>query len=129
MMSAQTNATMTQEERIAKLEQWIRDLQDNTVVTCVYCGHKYDSGTPTAKADVLTAHIAKCPKHPMSKLHRALRAVRALVYDAPNKPVTFTLTKISQWVDSVLEPDMKPGSASPGSRSPYLIDSDEFWGH
>lgn len=37
----------------------------DTVVTCVYCGHEYPDGTPTAKAELLTAHIKTCHKHPM----------------------------------------------------------------
>jgi hypothetical protein len=35
------------------------------VVTCVYCGHKYEDGTPESQDKRLTDHIKVCPKHPM----------------------------------------------------------------
>lgn len=35
------------------------------IVTCVYCGHAYPPGTPTANHPLLTRHIAQCEKHPM----------------------------------------------------------------
>lgn len=37
----------------------------NTIVTCVYCGHEYPEGTPTAKQGLLTEHIQTCHAHPM----------------------------------------------------------------
>lgn len=40
------------------------------VVTCVYCGHKYEKGTPQSQDDRLTAHIKECPKHPMRKVEK-----------------------------------------------------------
>lgn len=46
-----------------------------TVVTCVYCGHEYPDGTPTAKAEALTAHVKACEKHPMKRLINALAAL------------------------------------------------------
>lgn len=45
-------------------------IPDSTIITCVYCGHEYPIGTPTAKAKLLTEHIAQCSKHPMSALIR-----------------------------------------------------------
>lgn len=52
---------------IARLQQWVNDLQSRMCVNCAYCGHRYgpDPGTPVAMADV--AHIEKCPEHPLSK--------------------------------------------------------------
>lgn len=38
------------------------------VLTCIYCGHQYEQGTPPASAQALTDHIAQCPEHPMTKL-------------------------------------------------------------
>lgn len=49
---------------------------ERTVVTCVYCGHEYPDGTPTAKAESLAAHVKVCDKHPMK---RAIDALAALV--------------------------------------------------
>ena len=42
------------------------------ILTCVYCGHQYEQGTPPDSAQVLTEHIAKCPEHPMAKLRAEL---------------------------------------------------------
>lgn len=38
---------------------------DQTIVTCVYCGHEYPEGTPTSQHELLTEHIKVCKKHPM----------------------------------------------------------------
>lgn len=53
-----------------RLQQWVKDLQSGMYINCVYCGHRYgpESEVPASMADVLKEHIAKCPKHPMSKL-------------------------------------------------------------
>ena len=57
--------------------------KDETVVTCVYCGHEYPEGTPTAKADLLTAHIKVCEKHPMreaeARIERLRKALAGLI--------------------------------------------------
>jgi len=37
------------------------------VVTCVYCGHQYENGTPESQDERLTTHISACEKHPMRK--------------------------------------------------------------
>lgn len=47
-----------------------------TVVTCVYCGHEYPNGTPTAKHDLLTAHIKVCEKHPMREAEAKIEQLR-----------------------------------------------------
>lgn len=48
----------------------------NTVVTCVYCGHEYPEGTPTAKAELLTKHIAQCEKHPLRESEAKIKLLR-----------------------------------------------------
>jgi len=54
-----------------------------SVVTCVYCGHEYPDGTPTAKHDLLTSHIKVCEKHPMreaeSRIERLRKALSELI--------------------------------------------------
>lgn len=54
-----------------------------SVVTCVYCGHEYPDGTPTAKHDLLTAHIKVCEKHPMreaeARIERLRKALAGLI--------------------------------------------------
>ncbi len=50
------------------------------VVTCVFCGMAYPTNTPTHGAEILTAHVAVCEKHPMKKvLHEKNRLRSALV--------------------------------------------------
>jgi hypothetical protein len=49
---------------------------ENRVVTCVYCGHEYPDQTPTSGAEVLTAHIKVCPKHPMRKAEADIALLR-----------------------------------------------------
>ena len=55
---------------VERLTKWVNDLQSGMFINCVYCGHRYGpkEDTPVAMADVLKAHIEKCPKHPMSAL-------------------------------------------------------------
>ncbi len=45
---------------------WVKKLTaTERTLTCVYCGHAYPPGSPTHGADVLTAHVKVCEKHPM----------------------------------------------------------------
>lgn len=62
----------TAEERARVAELWVADLQSGMYVNCVYCGYRYGrrEEVPESMADVLKAHIEKCPKHPMSLLSR-----------------------------------------------------------
>jgi len=50
---------------LIELCDWRERSEVKGVVTCVYCGHEYPDGTPTAKHKLLTDRIAKCEKHPM----------------------------------------------------------------
>lgn len=56
--------------------QWVRDLHSGMWINCVYCGHRYGPAETTPQtvgqagpsmAEILTSHIASCPKHPLSK--------------------------------------------------------------
>jgi hypothetical protein len=69
---------------VARLRQWIADLQSGMYVNCVYCGHRYgpDPGTPVAMADVLKAHIEVCPEHPASQLKAQVAELRAALLSA-----------------------------------------------
>jgi hypothetical protein len=49
---------------------------ENRVVTCVYCGHQYPSGTPTSQNDQLTAHIKVCEKHPMREAEKKIAVLK-----------------------------------------------------
>ena len=54
-------------ERSERLQDWVNDLQSGMYINCVYCGHRYGprEDTPESMADVLKAHIEKCPEHPL----------------------------------------------------------------
>jgi hypothetical protein len=54
---------------IEELEQWVNDLQSGMHINCVYCGHRYGPGdNPDLNMrQTLEAHIAKCPRHPLSE--------------------------------------------------------------
>lgn len=66
-------------EEIARLRQWIDELQSGMFVNCVYCGHCYgpDSEAPRSMAEVLKQHVERCPEHPMSALLRESEELRA----------------------------------------------------
>lgn len=55
----------------------------NNVLTCVYCGHEYPDGTPSAKHKLLTDHIRVCEKHPLrsaeEQIKKLVRALSALM--------------------------------------------------
>ena len=48
-------------------------------LTCVYCGHEYQAGTPASGADVkvLTDHIKVCEKHPMREAEATIRKLKS----------------------------------------------------
>jgi len=50
---------------------------NNTVLTCVYCGHKYPNGTPAAKHELLTSHIKICEKHPLREAEKTIFKLRS----------------------------------------------------
>ena len=51
-------------------EETVKKIVEGRVVTCVYCGHKYEDGTPTSQDERLTEHIRICEKHPMRQVER-----------------------------------------------------------
>lgn len=51
------------------------------VVTCVYCGHQYPEGTPTHQAELLTAHIKTCQKHPLREAEIRLKRLGKALAD------------------------------------------------
>lgn len=61
---------------------WVRKLTSTEcTLTCVYCGHAYPPGTPDHGAEVLTAHIAQCEKHPMRAVLLAKTRAEARVLE------------------------------------------------
>lgn len=66
---------------VDRLRAWVNDCQSGMYINCVYCGHRYGprESTPVAMADVLKAHIEKCPKHPLSHAKAEIERLRAIV--------------------------------------------------
>lgn len=109
------------ESQNAEMEAWIDDLQSGMYVNCVYCGHRYGpkEDTPVSMADVLKAHIAKCPKHPMTGLRTALETVSMMALNGVLTPdLNFALEILKEIRDTtknalgVLDPRTK--MTSPG---------------
>ena len=48
-------------------------------LTCVYCGHEYQAGTPASGSDVkvLTDHIKICEKHPMREAEATIDKLKS----------------------------------------------------
>lgn len=66
---------------------WVRRLTaTERVLTCVYCGKAYPPGAPDHSADVLTAHIRTCEKHPMRALLDRCAALELLEAAKPAEP-------------------------------------------
>lgn len=69
-----------QAQRVKELEaERIAIQNDERVLTCAYCGHQYEPGTPVSNHKSLTEHIAVCPSHPMHKIVRRNRELRTLL--------------------------------------------------
>lgn len=71
-------------DKIVKLSKFsvesIERLLDTTnVVSCVYCGLEYPSGTPTSKHATLTDHISKCEKHPLVSANQRIKKLENLL--------------------------------------------------
>lgn len=72
---------------------WVRKLtREYRVVTCIYCGHAYPSGSPTHGAEALKTHTMACEKHPLSTAIAAL--ARYAVYEGANGAAAVALRKI-----------------------------------
>ncbi|HEX6923783.1 MAG TPA: hypothetical protein VF167_00015, partial [Longimicrobiaceae bacterium] len=59
---------------IARLTQWVHDLQSGMWINCVYCGHRYgprESTAPTMQ-QALYEHVRVCPKHPLAAAERKI---------------------------------------------------------
>lgn len=91
------------DNEIARLKQWIADLQSGMYINCVYCGHRYGPGetTPVSMADALKAHIEVCPEHPMSKLtakYKRLEEALQLIADGKADQWIDTRSKYTRWI-------------------------------
>jgi hypothetical protein len=75
-----TTALANRNADVARLRNWVSDLQSGMYVNCVYCGHRYgpDGSTPVTMAEVLKKHVERCSEHPMSKMRVALEKMAAL---------------------------------------------------
>ncbi len=79
VFSADPEKRIQSEAWIATADAAIQLVQEHipSVVTCVYCGHEYPSGTPTHKASLLTEHIKVCTQHPMREAEAMIAQLRS----------------------------------------------------
>lgn len=110
--------SVTQDEEIQRLtaerdeaRAWVRRLTAiERVLTCVYCGEAYPPGAPDHGAEVLTAHVRTCAKHPLraaeAEIERLLGIVAELRASLPSPGVP-----VGQTED--LHNDVDPRAESP----------------
>ena len=69
---------------IKRLQTWVNDLHSGMYINCVYCGHRYGprEDTPAVMADVLKAHIEKCPQHPLSHAKTEIKRLQSALLEA-----------------------------------------------
>lgn len=60
-------------EAILLAKKLLEITAEQRIVTCIYCGYAYPTGTPTNRHKRLTDHIKVCPDHPMKKVVEALQ--------------------------------------------------------
>jgi DNA-directed RNA polymerase subunit RPC12/RpoP len=91
----------------ARLLQWVADLQSGMYVNCVYCGHRYGpkDKVPASMADVLKAHLATCPRHPMSEAvkgckmaYHTLQSVLAVREGVPDEMLSEQAARLAKIV-------------------------------
>lgn len=75
-IAAEHHAARDVSEKLKDAADEIERLRDSRIVTCVYCGHVYPNGTPTAQHELLTQHIAQCEKHPLRAAEIEIRKLR-----------------------------------------------------
>jgi hypothetical protein len=61
-------------ERLQQERQVIQN--DQRALTCVFCGHVYPPGTPTANHEALREHVAVCPSHPATQYREEAERLR-----------------------------------------------------
>ncbi len=54
-------------------EKTVKEVATARILTCVYCGHQYQDGTPAAKHAALTEHIQTCEQHPLTALRQKVK--------------------------------------------------------
>ncbi len=52
-------------------------MSGNNVLTCAYCGQRYQDGTPTTKHKLLNDHIRECEDHPLRQAEIKIKTLRA----------------------------------------------------
>lgn len=73
-----------------RLNKWVDDLQAGMSINCVYCGHNYgpdDGDHLNTMREALHAHVAKCPKHPLSRCRKLARELAAAARKAEEREV------------------------------------------
>lgn len=77
-------------------EKTVAEVAAQRVVSCVYCGHVYEAGTPTSQDDRLTEHIRVCPKHPMRDLEVQIKTAMEAMAEAGHHDVVIATTLVDR---------------------------------
>lgn len=110
--------TKSTAEQLAAANARVVELEADRIVTCVYCGHEYPTGTPTSQNKLLTEHIKVCGKRPMRFAEKQLeltRQQRDAIFEkleqaeAQNKRMRELLIEIKSYAETYvdLNPRMK----------------------
>jgi len=77
---------LPRQEDVDNLKLWVSDLQSGMYINCVYCGHRYgpSNEAPQAMSEVLTKHIAECPKHPFNHAKKRIAELEKLLEEKNN---------------------------------------------
>lgn len=76
------NKLKEKDKEIERLQSWVNDLQVNSHIICIYCGHriwKLNNEVFTSMVDVLKEHIEKCPKHPLFEAKQEIEKLNKLL--------------------------------------------------
>ena len=66
------------ERRMLRMEAERIAIQENErILTCVFCGHQYEPGTPASNHEALRAHVAVCEQHPAAEFRRRAEVAEA----------------------------------------------------
>ncbi len=78
--------------------EWVERMQrEARILTCVYCGHAYEPGTPNHGTQALTEHINVCSKHPLREAEAERDAARAALQETDDAICDGLLGGAPEW--------------------------------
>jgi hypothetical protein len=80
-------------------------MNQERILTCVYCGEEYPQDTPTWGDKVLTDHIKICEKHPMRQAEEKIAKLRKALIDLVGMETKEELEKMELALRMTAAPD------------------------